>query len=225
MTQSINTSLTFFFASRLLIKPEKNIGYVRLTFSLIVAVCTHMIGVMLFIPICVFIAYISILRKQKIYWTKLATSIAIPFLLFVFFYFFYLDSNNAASRISWLPSISPELISFVTNFLFGGYTTLYYPKSFDGLITFIVFGTIGYLIFVGKNNNTLPILVAAIIYWLEIIIYSILKTKIYWFTSSLPILVPLIAFPTVQISLITTNNIKKVLVIGFILLNLFFTVT
>lgn len=53
---SFATALTFLFASYVINKPEKIFGYIGLAFSLIIAVSTHMIGIMLVIPICVFIS-------------------------------------------------------------------------------------------------------------------------------------------------------------------------
>jgi uncharacterized membrane protein len=218
------TALTFLFASRILDRPKQKLAYLGLAFSLSVAVSTHIIGVMLVLPICVFIAFTSLQKNQKISWIELVASLLFPVFLFLFFYLFFLNNENAASRISWLPSVSFDLISFVTNFLVGGSTIFYYPNNLDSLITFIIFGILSYLTIVGKSKYGLPLLLTAIIYLLELIIYS-LKTQIYWFTTALPILVPLVAFVAIQISSIQKKKIEKIAIATSLIISLFFTVT
>ncbi len=56
------TALAFFFASRVIAKPEKLSGYIGLTLSLTVAMSTKLIGVMLLAPIFLFV----VMSKMRI---------------------------------------------------------------------------------------------------------------------------------------------------------------
>ena len=135
----------------------------------------------------------------------------------------FLNPINAASKISWLPSISLTSLSFTANYAFGAYSTLYYPTSIDPIVTFIIITILAALVVFGKSKKALPFLVAGIIYLLQIIIYSSFKAPIFWFTTVLPVLVPLVGFTALQIDAIRKKKIQRGFIGGFTILSLIFT--
>jgi uncharacterized membrane protein len=217
------TALTFFFASRVIKEAEKNSVYIGLAFSLIIAVSTHMIGIMLIAPIFIFLILSSRLENKKIHYIKIISIFIIVFIIFCFYYFLFLNPINAASKISWLPSISLTSLSFTANYAFGAYSTLYYPNYIDPIVTFIIITILAALVVFGKSKKALPFLVAGIIYLLQIISYSSFKAPIFWFTTVLPVLVPLVGFTALQIDAIRNKKIQRGFIGGFTILSLIFT--
>lgn len=101
------TALAFYFASRLKAEPQKLTGYVGLTASLAVAVLTHMVGVMLIIPVWLFIVTMNSDIK-RIELGKAFLTIAIPAALFIFFKYFFL--YRSPSHDWWMPQVNLEML-------------------------------------------------------------------------------------------------------------------
>ena len=105
------TALAFFSASRVISNPEKNIGYLGLTFSLTIAVSTHLVGVMLIVPIGTFIAIQGLLERKNINLIKVIVVLGIPCLIFVYFNFFWLNKlQDIKNTWWWMPPIDSHLI-------------------------------------------------------------------------------------------------------------------
>ncbi len=101
------TALAFYFASRLKAEPQKLTGYLGLTVSLAVAVLTHMVGVMLIIPVWVFIVTMNPDWK-RIELGKGFLTIAIPAALFIYFKYFFLSLSPLQDW--WMPQVNLELL-------------------------------------------------------------------------------------------------------------------
>lgn len=130
------TAITFLFASCAIDKPEKPLGYIGLTLGLVVAVSTHLIGIMLFLPLVFFIISLSILDRQKIYWNKIIFTFAIPFLIFVYFNFFFLNNLSQKTDSWWMPTFSWYLFSTTFQYLLG-LLSLYFSPYLEHLIVFV----------------------------------------------------------------------------------------
>jgi uncharacterized membrane protein len=229
------TALSFLFASHLTAKPEKLYGYIGLAFSLTVAVSTHLVGVMLIIPICVFIATMALLNQNRIHWHKAALTMAVPCAVFIFSYFFYSVSVHSITRNNWwMPSLCSELILSTTRYLFGfsalswppgamGETTPILANSLEHSITILAFVFIALLIVFGEWRRTVPFIVAAVIYWSQIIIYSIVATPIFWYRTVLPSVVPLVGFVALKTATIRQRGVQIAVIVAFVILSLLST--
>ena len=215
------TALSFFFASHLALQPEKSSGYIGLSFSLIIAVLTHLVGVMLIASICIFTVLI-IEDIRKIQWNKAIPAIAIPYFVFILIYLFYLVRLNDNVSDWWMPFLSPELISSTTEYILG-FSSVSLPIYLEDITWIITFTFIGVILIFGKSRSNYPFLVAVAVYWLQIIGYSILKTQIFWYRTLLPSLLPLIGFVILQIVTIQRKKIRTICVIIFTAITLIFT--
>ena len=216
------TALAFYFASRLTAEPEKISGYVGIAFSLTVAISTHLVGIMLILPICVFIILTG--DKQKIRWGQAIQAIAIPLGVFSFFYFFYLKRVQK-DEFWWIPPVSFQRLKTTLQSLFVSSWQGYWPDYIDHLMIFILFAFMAIILVFGKWRISFPFLVAGVIYWLEVIFYSIFKTPVLLDRTVLPSIVPLSGFFALQIATIQKKRIKIALIVIFTVLSLLLTTT
>ncbi|WP_208339167.1 glycosyltransferase family 39 protein [Aetokthonos hydrillicola] len=213
------TALVFFFASRLIDKPEKSSGYIGLAFSLTVAVSTHLVGIMLLAPICVFILLMK--KEKRIHFCKAVMALSIPVIVFLFFDLFYLFQLSNHTAYWWMPKVSFQLILSNIDYVLG-FSSLNLPSYLDHINEFIIFGFFSILVAFGAWQRNFPFLITVIIYWLEVIIYSIVKTPIFWYRNLLPSLIPLIGFIVLQITTIQKKKIKIACLIVFMTFSLIF---
>lgn len=225
------TALSFLFASRLLPHPERLSGYLGLAFSLTIAVSTSLVGVMLLISLYAFLIISSRSEKHKIYHHRIILAMLLPSLAFIYFNFVYLKDLYQLTENWWMPRVSWQLIESVIKSLFGHWAIygvlqrvipetmyyLYYP-----IPPLFLLALIG-LPFLSDWRRGIPLLVAFMIYWLEMIIYSLLKKPIFVDRTLLPSLVPFFGLLALQISTIRLKWIKGVYMIGFILVCSVFT--
>jgi hypothetical protein len=216
------TALAFLFASRAIAKPEKLTGYIGLAVSLTVAISSHLIGIMLIAPIFVFIVFMTVLEQKKVCWSKAILAVITPFLVFIYFYFFYLKTLTQRQEDWWMPSVSWHLFSSTAQYLFG-LSSLYFSSYFDDLIAFIFLATLAIAFTFGNWKQNFAFLWATMIFCLEIIIYSWVKTPIFWYRNILPALVPFVGFIVLQIATIQTKKIKIASILLLTLLSLIFT--
>lgn len=216
------TALAFFFASRIVAKPEKISGYGGVALSLALAVSTHLVGIMLIIPITIFIVLMARIQKAKFDWTKLILALTLPSLVFIFFYVFYL--NTLAKRVAewWMPSISWTLLSTTTQYVLG-LSNIFFQSYINAIIVFIFFALLSIAVIFGQWKNNYPFFLAALIFWLEVIIYSWIKTPIFYYRIIVPGLIPFIGFLALQITSIEVKSIKKIAILLLILLTFIFT--
>jgi hypothetical protein len=217
------TALAFFYASRVISNPEKKRGYFGLTFSLTIAVSTHLVGVMVIPSVVAFIAIQGLAYSKKIDLVKVILSTIIPCLTFIYFNFFWLNKlENIKNTWWWMPSIDFHLISSTTKYLFG-LSSLYLPANLIPLLAFIFFSLIAISLIFGNYKTSFTFLVATIIYWLQVIAYSIIDSPIFYYRTLLPSLVPSIAFLSLQIATISAKKIKLASIIFLTILGLVYT--
>ncbi|OUL23321.1 hypothetical protein BV378_21850 [Nostoc sp. RF31YmG] len=216
------TALAFFFASYTTKYPEKLSGYVGVALSLTLAISTHLVAIMLIAPIFIFIVLMTVLENKRNYLIKLIVAITVPCLAFLFFYFFYLTKLPDKTGDWWMPPVSWNLISSTAQYVFG-LSTLFFHSKIDNVITFIFFAIVTIALIFGKWKQNYPFLVAAIIFWVEIIIYSVMKNPIFFYRIILPGIVPFIGFLVLQITSIEIKNVRKASIILLAILSLIFT--
>jgi hypothetical protein len=225
------TALSFLFASRLLAQPERLSGYLGLAFSLTIAVSTHLVGVMLLIPLYAFLIISSIMEKRKIYHHRAILAMILPSLAFIYFNFVYLKDLDKLTENWWMSPVSWQLIDSVIKSLLGHWAiygvlqrvipkTMYY--FYYPIPPLFLLALIG-LPAVSDWRRGIPLLLAFMIYWLEIIVYSLFKKPIFIDRTLLPSLVPFFGLLALQISTIRLKWIKEAYIIGFILVCLVFT--
>ncbi|MDJ0747756.1 MAG: hypothetical protein QNJ32_31095 [Xenococcaceae cyanobacterium MO_167.B27] len=132
------TALAFFFASRVIAKPEKLSGYIGLILSLTVAIFTKLIGVMLLAPIFLFLVIMTAIEEKKIHWNKVILTFSIPVLVFIFFYFFYLSNLSKNTENYWITHFSPTLFSLTWQYILGLYS-LFFSNYLNHILSFIWF--------------------------------------------------------------------------------------
>ena len=218
------TSLAFLFASRIITKPQKYLGYIGLSLSLTIAVSTHLVGIMLIPPIVCFIAIQAFFSPIKInllkFIFKLAVTITIPVITFIYFKFFWLNQvQEIQNSWWWMPAPDLYLISSTTKYLFG-LSSLYLPINFIPWFAFIFSATFATSLFFGKGRISFPFLVAAVIFWLEILIYSIIESPIFYYRILLPGLIPFAAFIALKIATIPNKKIKIVSILCLLILSI-----
>ncbi|NET58034.1 MAG: hypothetical protein F6K47_18330 [Symploca sp. SIO2E6] len=201
------TALAFFFASRLSTQPEKLSGYIGLTLSLTAAISTKLIGVMLLAPIFLLVVMMTALEQKENLWMKVSATFTIPFLAFIYFYFFYLTNLSRNTENFWIPDVSPYLLSSTWQYLLG-LSSLFFSNYLNHILSFVFFAILAMAMIFGKWQRNFPFLLVVICFWLEIIIYSLIKTPIFWYRTLLPSLIPFIAFIFLQIATIQAKKIK-----------------
>jgi hypothetical protein len=195
------TSLTFLFASRIVIQPETSSkNYFGLGFSLTLAVATHLVAIFLILPVCAFL-YTLPSGGKGVRWSKVVSTLAFPIGTFLLLYSVFLLNLDKSSDW-WVPQISSSTVALTGSSLFG-LSMFPWPWAVErAVIVALPFFAIG-LAF-GEWRSSGPFIVAALIYWMQITIYSVAITPIFLDRVLLPGLIPLAGFVALQIA--STNR-------------------
>jgi hypothetical protein len=210
------TALAFLFASLVRNEPERRSNYVGLGSSLAVGIASHLAAIFLILPVCVFL-YALPSRGKIVHWSKIISTLLIPIGTFLFLYLFFLLNLDKSSGW-WVPAISPSTIALSVSSLFG---LSMFPWTWvveRVLIVAVPIFVIG-LAFGDWRSNT-PFLVAALMYWLQIIIYSVVMTPIFLDRVLLPGLIPLTGFVALQVASIKRNALRLALISACVVVSL-----
>lgn len=222
------TLLSYFFTSRVIARPEKIRNYVGLSLCLCAVVATHLTGASVILPICVFIAVHA--HATELHWKQLIAAITLPCALFSVIYLVYSRHLGIIENNWWMPPVSSELLLSTILYDLGiSRVALHIPPTTDVLLNAanylsrVFFLTvIGILVMLGDWRKNFPFFLAAVVYGLEIIFYSVVRTPIFWYTTFLPAIIPLAGFVALQIATIKESRIRSALVLGFGTACLFF---
>lgn len=226
------TALIFFFASRLADNPGRASRCVALTLALSGAVFTQVIGVFVLASVGVYLVA-KFPDYRKILFSKLLPVFAIPSAIFFYVLFFFLQWVPSRGDW-WMPPFSFDLAVATTRIALGEASLLWLGQTldngawavwFEGLIKAAVIGCCGCLVLFGDWRRSWHLLAAAIVYWLQVIGYSILVTPIFWYRTVLPGLVPLIGFIALQVSTIRIAKAKWASIAALTLISLGFFVS
>lgn len=222
------TALAFYFASRLKAEPQKLTGYMGLTVSLAVAVLTHMVGVMLIIPVWVFIVTMNSDWK-RIELGKAFLTIAIPAALFIYLKYFFLSLSPLHDW--WMPQVNLEMLWSIVGYvqdasagawpvslIKGVNSALGVYLSYLAMLLCLIMALI-FLVW-GQWRRTLPFLLAAITYWGELLAYSVAVLPIVWGNTLLPGVVPLAGFVGLHIATLKRPVLRTVYTVVIVLLSL-----
>jgi hypothetical protein len=210
------TALAFLFGSLVRNEPEKWSNYLGLGLSLAFGIATHLTAIFLILPVGILLSMLPS-RGKTLRWSKIIPTLAFPIGTFLFLYLFFLLNLDKSSGW-WVPSISPSTIALTVSSLFG---LSMFPWTWvieRVLIVAVPFFAVG-LAFGDWRSNT-PFLVAALIYWLQIIIYSVAITPIFLDRVLLPGLIPLAGFVALQVASIRRNALRIALISACVMLSL-----
>lgn len=227
-------ALSFFFASRVSRGPEKLDGYLGLALSLVLTVSSHLVGVMLLVPVTAFLILMAS-GEKRVDWKKVALALALPCAIFALFYLVYLKGLGRRTADWWMPLFSMDLASSTARYMLG-ISSAAPPSTLNQerflVSTWLAGPTPRLLLLVlvalsstlGNWRRSIPFLVAALLFFLQVVGYSILKTPIFWPRTILPAMIPLIGFIGLQVATIRIRGIKIVGTIALIGLSLIFAI-
>ena len=200
----------FYFATLLAAHPDKKRYYVALALSLGTVVSVQLVGILVCLPIGVFI----LLQQPRVWLRKerlmgLAIIMICPFSLELL-YLWALPMARG-SLTFWIRPVTPDYLAGFSWQLFGlndfrsSLQSLFAWAHLDGWLSnqpvlgwFI--GGILVISMVGGGIKNYALLIAAGLFWLEMIIYSWVKQPILLDRTAIPGLIPLIGYIAVQIS-------------------------
>jgi len=225
------TACTFIYASRIAASPQKLSGYVWLSLCLSIAALTHLIGVMLIIPVLLFII-LSTADKRNIQWSNLIMTITLPSITFLLEYLFFFKHLPEKSSW-WMPPVSFQLIFGTAKQVFGISYLLdaselfqkYFPilaSSYIVCIVSLATVTLAGIIFFGNWRQSYPLFIAAACYWLEMILYSAFVTPIFWYRTVLPGIIPFLGFIGIQLATIRLKWLKTASISFIIIISIIF---
>jgi len=200
------SAIAFYFASRIAFAPGRLVGYAGVAAALSVAVSTHFVGAFVVPAVTLFVA-LSAIDLRRIRPLAATAALAVPTVIFLFFYLFFMDAGaRDKSGGWWMPLPSLELIERYLGVSRSAVLVLI-PVS-------IVFVAI--LLWAGNWRRSLPFLAGAACYWTLLIAYSFLNVPIFWTRTALPGLVPLLGFASLQLASVRTRAFRRVLVFGLL---------
>jgi hypothetical protein len=225
------TACSFIFASRIAASPQKISGYIWLSLCLSIAAVTHLIGVLLIIPVLLFII-LSTVDRRNIQWGSLIPAITLPSIIFLLEYLFFFKHLPEKSGW-WMPPVSFQLISGTARQVFGISYLLnaseLVQKHFSALeapyiisIVFLAAVTLAGIIFFGDWRRSYPLFIAAACYWLEMILYSAFVTPIFWYRTVLPGIIPFLGFIGIQLSTIRVKWMRTASIAFIIIISITF---
>jgi len=227
--------IAFYFAEQILRQPNKLVYYGGLTISLTIVIATHLVGVLLLPTLLIFmvIRYVMLIRfpttsqlqnsrylalkTQILSWAsilRLLITFAIPGITFLVIFFVFLPSHlqNRTVGSWWMPSASiPQLLK--TAKYVSGLPSLVGEVSLSNTlltpmgIGFMILGLILFApLLVGDWRQSLPMLIAALTYWAGLLFISMVMAPIFIPRTTLPGLIPLIGFISLQIATIPQSS-------------------
>lgn len=192
------TAFTFFAASRSAVCPRKFSRTAATAFGLLTATATSMTGILLAAPVAVVLLF-----PQREAWKSALVRVAAVILpsavLFLFTYFIYMDRAGYLDPGGWwIPPLSGRLVWNSAAYL-AGIDTRSLPEPLTTL-RIAAFLLLAIALIAGNWRRGAPLLAAAVLFWLEIAVYSAIRPTIYWYRTLLPGVIPLIAFAGMQLA-------------------------
>lgn len=232
------STLAFYFASQLVREPERLSSYVGLGLSLAVAVATHTVGVLLLMSVCAFAASRqSTWRRFHLAGAGLA--LGVPLCVFALQFVLFPHTSRDASTW-WMPDISRSLFLYTSRSLLGISQVRWpfwlvkniFPVLEDTIVdllrrdldAIIMYSLVLLSFTFGNWRRTFPFLAAAIAYWGQMVVCSVIVIPIVMPRTALPGILPFIAFVGLQITTVRLRKLRIVLVAGLVLLCLVFAV-
>jgi uncharacterized membrane protein len=198
--------------------------YAALAVGLSVTVTSHLAGIMMLPCICVYLLPTLVKYRSVAQWSRFVLSVSIPCVVFIYVYYFFMGGTNKSGGW-WMPPLSVDLIMSTFKYVFGMDALTHAADvisrhnsiaaslySYSAKAALIV--SVGCLALLGNWRRSWPLLAAATVYWIEIVIYSVLIVPIFWYRIVMPGLIPLIGFAGLQAATIKGKNIRFAAIAG-----------
>lgn len=190
--------------------------YVVLAIALSVAVTTHLIGIMIIASVC---AYALPMLISKRLWLRLRSFALALLPAIISFGLVYLLFATGEKSGWWMPALSRDLLKSQFSYVLGidalfapiswladYHATL--PQLYDWLVKICLSVGVAGIVLFGNWRQNWPLLAAALIYWLQIALYSVLFLPILWYRTLLPGMIPLLAFLGCQVGTIRIRGLR-----------------
>lgn len=211
----LTTALAFYFAEQWASSKRSLPTDIKLAISLSLVVLTHLVGVMVLPSVAVFILAVTVnqkagLLKNPAFYGHLSLTLAVPMMLFLVLYYLFLppELRQRTAASWWMPTASlPQLWQTAEYML--GLPVLLGDISLTHFLTtptggIIIGGALLCLLplILGEWRQSWPLLLAAMTYWLVLLVISTVRAPIFIPRTALPGLIPLIGFVAVQLTTI-----------------------
>ena len=218
------SALSFLFASRITIYPDRRSGYIGLGLSLTAAITTHAIGIMVVPSVCLYL----FCAWKRVRLNKVIPAIGVPLVIFLVQYHFHTRMRPGSNW--WMPPISAELIGGTASKVFGFSAAVqligsWFPSLANdikiwlhNILTVSFVAALGLVLPVcSRWKHAAPLLAGALLFWLLIIGYSIVSLPIFIDRTTLPGLIPFIGFLGLSISTIRMRRARILFAGGLVL--------
>ncbi len=201
----------FYYASRAASRPQQHRFHVGLSASLVGVVSSHLIGVMV-------LPAVGLFYLQSTPWTtwrrpvRSLVAFAVPVVVFLLIYYVFFDVSVRARGPAqwWIPAVTGDVFWRVMRSALG------LSEVAASMTPVLLLGGLALLALVpGSWRRSYPFLVVVVLFWLELIVYSVVAVPVFWFRTILPSLVPLACFLGVQLASIRHRFLR---VAGVVLL-------
>ena len=199
------------------------IPYLALTLILSLAAATHLIAIFMFTPLLLFWGLQSRDRINRVKALKIMSTFVLPTLTFLYFYLFFLRGADKTSGW-WIPepSIAVAVDVLKRNVGFNafeyGYTLFAENALILGTYKILLGGVLLLLlagVVLGNWKKSYPFLLAALLFYLQIVVFSMVHTPILWYRTVIPGLLPLIAFLALQLSTVHIKALRIPIYVSF----------
>lgn len=226
------TAASFLFAYLASQSPRKISNYIWMSLSLSFSIMTHLVGVMLVLSVFAYMALIS--RDYKKYRIAfIFGAFLVPILVFFGVFCFYMVGTSSRNpNHLWFPHISLSYVLGLaqnltgTDYLIKNAGNLFPAVGYKSLIkhmtSILLVVVLIRLITLSDWRKCLPLLIAAIVFWAQMLLYSIFFVPICLGRTMLPGMVPFAGFLAVMISSLRPKRLKVLTLILFTALCLFF---
>lgn len=218
-----STSVAFYMASAVLEHPRRVTPYLGLAVAVTLAASTHLVGILLILPIFAFLA-LSPEREERVRYTLLGIFTLLPLSAFLYFYVVFLDIPGRTAGQWWMPPLSWGLVVSTVELLLGftnepwPWTALHEtsrPESTLALLFHLFVLSLAVALFrCGDRRRVLPFAAAAALYWLQVLLLSFLGTPVYWYRTLLPGMVPLVGCLALGVATVPQRRIQHLLAGG-----------
>lgn len=210
-----------FAAGRLIVsRPDNLLAWWILTLALICAVLTHLVGVLLVLPVLAFIAFHGDVSSEVRYLRLIGVGLGVvAFDLVIRLVFLH----SVPMTDWWMPRPSLDLLFSTGQYVFGFTGSIWETSSVSGSLPFPVLDLalrrVSELMWVavllpvmvmGRWREGRGYLFAALIYLGELLIISLCVVPVFWYRTVLPAMIPFMGFAAVMITSARTKTARAI---------------
>lgn len=228
-----STALSFLFASRIVANPASLLNYVGLASSLCTIVASHLVGIAMVTSVFVFLV-LSHRDLSRTLSPRVIVSFVAPTLVFVYILFVWTPWIPNSSNW-WMPPFSLDLATTTVNYVFGMPSLLAFADSLkpynlgwvtllEYLVPLAMIICVTALAIWGDWRRSWSLLIAALVFWIQIIGYSIFVTPVFWYRTVFPGMIPFVGFMGLQLATISVKRIRWIAITAIVFLSSIFVI-